>query len=49
VKVTAYLQSTRLFDPADLHGFESSCPDPPLDFLARTVVVGRVEKDRRLR
>jgi hypothetical protein len=49
VKVAADLESTRLFEPADLHRFESGRCDQPLDSLASTVVVGRVEEDRRLR
>jgi hypothetical protein len=47
VKVAAHLESTRLFDPADLHRLEAGRSDQPLDFLASTVVVGRVEEDRR--
>jgi len=47
VKVAAHLESTRLFDPADLHRLEAGRPDQPLDFLASTVVVGHVEEDRR--
>ena len=49
VKVAAHLESTRLFDPADLHWLEAGRSDQPLDFLAITVDVGRVEEDRRLR
>jgi hypothetical protein len=48
VKVAAYLESTRLLDPAGLHRLEPGRPDQPFDFLASTVVVGRVEQDRRL-
>ena len=49
VKVAAHLESTRLFDPADLHRLEAGCSDQPLDFLASTVIVGGVEEDRQLR
>jgi hypothetical protein len=49
VKVAPNLESTRLFDPADLHRLEAGRSDQPLDFLASTVIVGRVEEDRRLR
>ena len=44
-----HLEPTRLFDPAGLHRLEAGRPDQPLDFLASTVVAGRVEEDRRLR
>ena len=49
VKVAAHLEPTRLFDPAGLHRLDAGHSDQPLDFLASTVVVGRVEQDRRLR
>jgi hypothetical protein len=49
VKVAAHLEPTRLVDPAGLHRLEAGRSDQPLDFLASTVVVGRVEQDRRLR
>ena len=49
VKVAAHLESARLLDPADLHRLEAGRSDQPLDFLAGTVVVGRVKEDRRLR
>jgi len=43
------LEPARLFDPAGLHRLEAGGSDQPLDFVAGTVVVGRVEEDRRLR
>jgi hypothetical protein len=49
VKVAADLEPTRLFDPVGLDRLEADRPDQPLDFLASTVVVGRVEQNRRLR
>jgi hypothetical protein len=49
VKVAAHLEPTRLLDPARLDRLEAGHPDQPLDFLASTVVVGRVEEDRRPR
>ena len=49
VKVAADLESARLFEPADLDRLEAGRSDQPLDFLAGTAVVGRVEEDRRLR
>jgi hypothetical protein len=49
VKVAANLESTGLFDPTDLHWLEAGGSDQPLDFIAREVVVGGVEEDRRLR
>ena len=49
VKVAAHLEPTGLFDPADLHRLEAGRSDQPLNFLASTVVVGRVEEDRQLR
>jgi len=49
VKIAAHLEPTRLFDPANLRRLEAGRSDQPLDFLAGTVIVGRVEQDRRLR
>ena len=49
VKVAAHLESTRLVDPTDAHRLEAGRSDQPLDFLAGTVVIGRVEEHRRLR
>jgi hypothetical protein len=49
VKVAAHLEPARLCEPAGLHRLEASRPDQPLDFLARTVVVGYVEQDRLFR
>jgi hypothetical protein len=43
VKVAAHLEPARLFDPARLGRLEAGRPDQPLDLLAGTVVVGRVE------
>jgi hypothetical protein len=48
VKVAAHLKPARLVDTAGLHRLEAGRSDQPLDFLAGTVVVGRVEQDRRL-
>jgi len=49
VKIAAHLEPTRLFDTADLRRLETGRSDQPPDFLASTVIVGRVEQDRRLR
>ena len=49
VKVAVHLESTRLFDPADLHWLEAGRSNQPLDFLSSAIVVGHVEKDCRLR
>ncbi len=49
VKVAAHLESTRLLDSADLHWLEARRADQTLDFVASTVVVCRVEQDRRIR
>ena len=49
VKVATHLESTGLFDPTDLHRLEAGRSDQPLDLLAGTIVVGRVEEHRGLR
>jgi hypothetical protein len=49
MKVAAHLEPARLFEPAGLDRLEAGRSDQPLNFLASTVVVGRVEEDRRLR
>ena len=49
MKVAAHLEPARLFEPAGLDRREAGRPDQPLDFLASTVIVGRVEQDRGLR
>jgi hypothetical protein len=46
VKVAAPLESTRLFDPADLHRLQASRRDHSLDFLAGTVVALRIDSER---
>jgi hypothetical protein len=49
VQVAANLESIRLFEPACLHRLEARRSDQPLDFLTGSLVVGRVEQDRRVR
>ncbi|MGO9961857.1 MAG: hypothetical protein ACLPUG_00305 [Acidimicrobiales bacterium] len=49
MKVAAHLESARLFNPAGLHWLETGAADQPLDFLARTVVVGNVKENGQLR
>ncbi len=46
VKVAAYLEPSRLGDPAGLHRLEASRPDQPLGFAAGADVIGSVEEDR---
>ena len=41
MKVAAHLESTRLFDSANLRRLEAGTSDQSLDFIASTVVTGR--------
>jgi hypothetical protein len=49
VEVAAHLESTGLFDAADLDGLETGGADQPFDLPAGTLVVRGVEQDGRLR
>ena len=44
MKIAVHLESTRLFDPADLHRLEAGRSDQPLDFPAGAVVIGHVKQ-----
>jgi hypothetical protein len=49
VKVAAHVESTGLFDAADLHGLEAGRSDQLFDLSGCTLVVRGVEEDSRLR
>jgi hypothetical protein len=49
VKVAAHLESTGLFDAADLRGLEAGRSDQLFDLSGGTLVVRGVEEDGRLR
>jgi hypothetical protein len=49
VKVAAHLESTGLFDAADLHGLEAGRSDQPFDLPAGALVVRRVKENGQLR
>jgi len=49
VKVAADLESTGLFDAADLHGLEAGRSDPLFELPVGALVVRGVEEDGRLR
>jgi hypothetical protein len=48
VKVSAHLESARLFDPADPHRLKARRSDQVLDFGAPVLVLGHVEQNRGL-
>ncbi|HEY1711398.1 MAG TPA: hypothetical protein VGG07_00755 [Solirubrobacteraceae bacterium] len=49
MKVAAHLESSGLFDAADLHGLKAGRSDQPFDLPDGTLVVRRVEENGQFR